>query len=69
LETAKIDAPVGSIDDAVRKYYETEGWGPGYRLPGFSHRTGHGIGLDVHEPPYLVHGECNPAAGGNVLFG
>src|SRR5450631_774083 len=32
LETAKIDLPVGAIDDAVRKYYESEGWGPGYRL-------------------------------------
>jgi Xaa-Pro dipeptidase len=64
LETAKIDAPVGSIDDAVRKYYETEGWGPGYRLPGLSHRTGHGIGLDVHEPPYLVHGDATPLQAG-----
>jgi len=34
----KLDAPVGAIDDAVRKYYETEGWGPGYHLPGLSHR-------------------------------
>jgi Xaa-Pro dipeptidase len=57
LETAKPNVPVGSIDDAVRKYYESEGWGPGYRLPGLSHRTGHGIGLDGHEPPYLVHGD------------
>jgi len=64
LETAKIDAPVGSIDDAVRKYYETEGWGPGYRLPGLSHRTGHGIGLDGHEPPYLVHGDATPLQAG-----
>lgn len=64
LETAKLDAPVGSIDDAVRKYYETEGWGPGYRLPGLSHRTGHGIGLDGHEPPYLVHGDTTPLQAG-----
>jgi Xaa-Pro dipeptidase len=64
LETAKIDAPVGSIDDAVRKYYETQGWGPGYRLPGLSHRTGHGIGLDVHEPAYLVHGDSTPLQAG-----
>jgi Xaa-Pro dipeptidase len=64
LETAKIDAPVGSIDDAVRKYYESEGWGPGYRLPGLSHRTGHGIGLDGHEPPYLVHGDATPLQAG-----
>jgi len=64
LDAAKIDVPVGSIDDAVRKYYEKEGWGPGYRLPGLSHRTGHGIGLDGHEPPYLVHGDATPLQAG-----
>jgi Xaa-Pro dipeptidase len=64
LETARIDAPVGNIDNAVRKYYENEGWGPGYRLPGLSHRTGHGIGLDGHEPPYLVHGDATPLQAG-----
>jgi len=64
LETAKIDVPVGAIDDAVRKYYESQGWGPGYRLPGLSHRTGHGIGLDGHEPPYLVHGDSTPLQAG-----
>jgi Xaa-Pro dipeptidase len=64
LQTAKLDSPVGSIDDAVRKYYESEGWGPGYHLPGLSHRTGHGIGLDGHEPPYLVHGDVTPLQAG-----
>jgi Xaa-Pro dipeptidase len=64
LETAKINVPVGAIDDAVRKYYEGQGWGPGYRLPGLSHRTGHGIGLDGHEPPYLVHGDTTPLQAG-----
>jgi Xaa-Pro dipeptidase len=64
LDTAKIEVAVGSIDDAVRKYYEKEGWGPGYRLPGLSHRTGHGIGLDGHEPPYLVHGDATPLQAG-----
>lgn len=60
LQTARLGAPVGSIDDAVRGFYEKEGWGPGYHLPGLSHRTGHGIGLDVHESPYLVHGDATP---------
>jgi Xaa-Pro dipeptidase len=60
LETAQIGIPVGQIDDAVRSYYEKEGWGPGYRLPGLPHRTGHGIGLDGHEPAYLVHGDSTP---------
>jgi Xaa-Pro dipeptidase len=64
LETAKIGAPVGRLDDAVRSYYEREGWGPGYKLPGLSHRTGHGIGLDGHEPAYLVHGDATPLEAG-----
>ena len=64
LETAKIGKPVGQIDDAVRAYYEQEGWGPGYKLPGLSHRTGHGIGLDVHEAAYLVHGDATPLQAG-----
>ncbi len=57
---ARLGAPAGSVDDAVRRYYETLRYGPGYRLPGLSHRTGHGIGLDVHEPVNLVHGETTP---------
>jgi len=64
LSTAKLGTPVGAIDDAVRAYYEKEGWGPGYHLPGLPHRTGHGIGLDGHEPPYLVHGDATPLAPG-----
>jgi Xaa-Pro dipeptidase len=64
LETAKIGVATGSIDDAVRRYYESEGWGPGYRLPGLSHRTGHGIGMDGHEPAYLVHGDATPLQAG-----
>jgi Xaa-Pro dipeptidase len=64
LETAKIGVPVGRIDDAVRSYYEKEGWGPDYRLPGLPHRTGHGIGLDGHEPAYLVHGDATPLQAG-----
>jgi Xaa-Pro dipeptidase len=64
LETAKTGVAVGSIDDAVRRFYEGVGWGPGYKLPGLSHRTGHGIGLDGHESPYLVHGDATPLAAG-----
>jgi Xaa-Pro dipeptidase len=64
LDSAKIGVPVGTLDDAVRRYYESEGWGPGYRLPGLSHRTGHGIGLDGHEPPYLVHADATPLEAG-----
>jgi Xaa-Pro dipeptidase len=64
LESARLGGPVGAVDDAVRAYYEKEGWGPGYKLPGLSHRTGHGIGMDVHEPPYLVHGDATPLEAG-----
>ena len=64
LESARLGVAVGSLDDAVRKYYAGEGWGPGYKLPGLSHRTGHGIGLDGHEPAYLVHGDTTPLEAG-----
>ena len=61
---AKLGTPAGQVDDAVRAYYQGLGWGPGYKLPGTSHRTGHGIGLDGHEPVNLVHGETTPLASG-----
>lgn len=61
---AKLGTPAGKVDDAVRAYYESLGWGPGYKLPGTSHRTGHGIGLDGHEPVNLVRGEKTPLAPG-----
>lgn len=61
---AKLGTPAGQVDDAVRAYYQGLGWGPGYKLPGTSHRTGHGIGLDGHEPVNLVHGETTKLAPG-----
>ncbi len=64
LETAKIGVPVGAVDKAVRAYYEGRGWSKDYRLPGTSHRTGHGIGMDVHEPPYLVRNDTTPLEAG-----
>ena len=36
---AKIDTPAGAVDDVVRAYYQTLGYGPDYKLPGLSHRT------------------------------
>ena len=62
--SAKLGAPAGSVDDAVRSAYESWGYGPGYKLPGLSHRTGHGIGMEGHEPVNLVHGEATPLAPG-----
>ena len=64
LRAARLGAPAGSVDDAVRAFYAGLDYGPGYRLPGLSHRTGHGIGLDGHEPVNLVHGEATPLAVG-----
>jgi Xaa-Pro dipeptidase len=64
FDTAKVGTPAGAVDDAVRAAYEKAGYGPGYKLPGTSHRTGHGIGLDDHEPINLVHGETTPLAPG-----
>jgi Xaa-Pro dipeptidase len=64
IAAAELGVPAGSVDDAVRRAYESWGYGPGYKLPGLSHRTGHGIGMEVHEPVYLVHGETTPLAPG-----
>jgi Xaa-Pro dipeptidase len=64
FSAAKIGAPAGTIDDAVRRFYQSLGYGPGYKLPGLSHRTGHGIGMDGHEPINLVHGEATRIAAG-----
>ncbi len=61
---ARLGAPAGSVDDSVRRQYEAWGYGPGYKLPGTSHRTGHGIGMDGHEPVNFVHGEATLLAPG-----
>ena len=52
------------VDDAVRRYYESEGFGPGYATPGLSHRTGHGIGMDIHENQFVVRDNMTPMAAG-----
>lgn len=57
FEQAQLGQQAGSVDDAVRKFYQTKGFGPGYKLPGLSHRTGHGIGMEGHESVNFVHGE------------
>jgi Xaa-Pro dipeptidase len=64
IEAARLGVPAGQVDDAVRRYYAASGYGPDYRLPGLSHRTGHGIGMDGHEPVNLVRGEKTPLAPG-----
>lgn len=67
FETAQVGVAAGAVDDAVRRYYESLGYGPDYGLPGLSHRTGHGIGLDGHEPINFVRGEATKLAPGMCL--
>ncbi len=64
FETAAVGTPAGKVDDAVRSHYESLGYGPDYATPGLSHRTGHGIGMDVHESVNFVHGEATRLAPG-----
>jgi len=54
LATAKPGAECGSVDAAARKVIIDAGYGPDYKY--FTHRLGHGIGMDGHEWPYLVRG-------------
>ena len=49
--------PCEEIDAVARRVLEAAGFGPDYALPGLPHRTGHGIGLSIHEAPYLVRGD------------
>lgn len=64
FEAARPGAPCEAVDAAARRSLEADGFGPGYTLPGLPHRTGHGIGLDIHEGPYLVKGDTTPLATG-----
>jgi Xaa-Pro dipeptidase len=53
---AKIGATCESVDAAARKVITDAGFGPGYKVPGLPHRTGHGIGMDGHEWTNFVKG-------------
>jgi Xaa-Pro dipeptidase len=54
LDAARAGRLSGTVDDAARAVITTAGYGPDYKY--FTHRLGHGIGLDGHEHPYLVRG-------------
>ena len=62
FQAAQLGVPCEDVDRAARRSLEADGYGPGYKLPGLPHRTGHGIGLDIHEWPYLVGGNQTPLA-------
>jgi Xaa-Pro aminopeptidase len=54
LDAARAGRLSGTVDDAARSVITNAGYGPDYKF--FTHRLGHGIGLDGHEHPYLVRG-------------
>ena len=64
FDAAKLGAPCGSLDDAARSVMTKHGLGPDYALPGLPHRAGHGLGLEIHEQPYIVRGNSLPLAEG-----
>ena len=57
---ARVGAPCEAVDAAARKVITDAGFGPGYKVPGLPHRTGHGIGLDGHEWTNFVRGNKTP---------
>jgi Xaa-Pro dipeptidase len=65
VKTARPGLPCEAVDAAARKVIEDAGYGPGYKF--FTHRVGHGMGMDGHEWPYLVKGNTLPLAPGMVF--
>jgi len=65
LKAARPGVPAERIDAAARGYIADHGYGPGYKY--FTHRLGHGIGMDGHEWYYLVGGNTRPLASGNMF--
>jgi D-alanyl-D-alanine dipeptidase len=61
IEAARAGAACEDVDRAARGVIDRAGHGPH-----FIHRTGHGVGLEVHEPPWLVAGNRTPLARGMV---
>lgn len=62
LEAARPGVPCEAVDAAARKVIVDAGFGPDYKY--FTHRVGHGMGMDGHEWPYLVKGNTLPLAPG-----
>jgi Xaa-Pro dipeptidase len=61
---ARIGSACEVVDQAAREVITSAGFGPGYKLPGEPHRTGHGIGLDGHEWGNMVQGNLQPIQAG-----
>lgn len=64
---AKLGAPCEAVDAAARAALVADGYGPDYAVPGLPHRTGHGLGLDIHEDPFILRGNMTPLAPGMVF--
>ncbi|MEQ1515670.1 MAG: Xaa-Pro peptidase family protein [Usitatibacteraceae bacterium] len=64
FDVAQLGVPCREVDAAARRSLAASGFGPDYELPGLPHRTGHGIGMDIHEWPYLVGSDETPLAEG-----
>jgi Xaa-Pro dipeptidase len=62
LAAARPGVPCEAVDAAARRVVDEGGFGPGYKH--FTHRLGHGMGMDGHEWPYLVRGNTLPLAPG-----
>ncbi|HXG89959.1 MAG TPA: Xaa-Pro peptidase family protein [Vicinamibacterales bacterium] len=62
LKAARPGVPCEDVDAAARKVIVDAGYGPDYKY--FTHRVGHGMGMDGHEWPYLVRGNKLPLAPG-----
>ncbi len=58
LAAVRPGVPCEAVDAAARRVIEEAGFGPGYRY--FTHRVGHGMGMDGHEWTYLVKGNATP---------
>ncbi len=62
LKAARPGIECQAVDAAARKIISDAGYGPDYKF--FTHRVGHGIGMDGHEWPYLVRGNTTLLAPG-----
>jgi Xaa-Pro aminopeptidase len=62
VDAAVVGTPCEDVDGVARRLITEGGYGPH-----FIHRTGHGIGLEAHEDPYLVGGNCERLAPGHAF--
>ncbi|HET7487173.1 MAG TPA: Xaa-Pro peptidase family protein [Acidimicrobiales bacterium] len=62
VDAAEVGTPCEDVDGVARRLIEEAGYGPH-----FVHRTGHGIGLEEHEDPYLVGGNCEALVPGHAF--